>query len=82
MKKNKNEIIGFVDGFDVIITNKSELMIKHFQQLQCDIIFGWEASNNNLLCYLLSFILFKHAKNLRRNDFPNSGVYIGYVEEL
>lgn len=74
-----NEIICFCDGFDVIVTNDSDKMITFFTKQHCDILFGWEASNNNYLIYLFSPLFFKNAWDLSRYQRPNSGVYIGYV---
>ena len=74
-----NEIIVFCDGFDVIVNKDSEEMIDFFKKQNKDIFFGWEASNYNLLMYCLSLIAFKNQHLLKREDIPNTGVYIGYV---
>ena len=77
-----NEIIAFCDGFDVIIANHANNLIKIFKSLNCDIIFGKENSNHNTIVHYLSKICFKYYYLLDRSNIPNSGVYVGYAGKI
>ena len=74
-----DEIVVFCDGFDVIVNKDSGELINFFRNQNKDILFGWEASNYTTLMYTLSLIAFKNQHLLKREDIPNTGVYVGYV---
>ena len=76
----KDDIICFIDGYDVIaIRNLTELK-KNFEEIQqrenCKIITGHDKSS--FKNSIIQPFLFKQCKNL----YLNSGSYIGYVKDI
>ena len=73
-----NDIICFIDGFDVVVNSNMENILTNFYNFKCDLLFSTE-----LTCYPNSFL--KQMNNLYRFHnsnvkyrYLNSGGYIGY----
>lgn len=73
---NNDDIICFIDAYDVLCCNNSDTIINTFKQAECDLLISGEMN-----CYPNSFIS-NYEKcldyNLYKHQFINSGVYIGY----
>jgi hypothetical protein len=76
-----NDIVCFVDGYDVICTRDLNELSNVFQQIKkkqnCKVIVGYERNLNNFHKYIIQ-PFFGKCKNMPLN----SGTYIGYVEDL
>jgi len=75
-----NEIVCFVDGYDVFINSKTDEIIEKFLSYECDILFGTE-----LNCYPENESLKKKMDQipcLSKYRYINSGGYMGYASAI
>jgi hypothetical protein len=75
-----NEIICFVDGYDLFVNSKTDEIIDKFLKYKCDLLFGAE-----LNCYPENETLKKTMdaiKCLTKYRYVNSGGYIGYASAI
>ncbi len=81
-KYDSNEIICFVDGFDVICTRDLNELTNEFIKIKerekCKIITGYDYVPNNIIKTITSLYFTKTTDNL----VLNSGTYIGYVKDI
>ncbi len=79
---NPDDIVCFVDGYDVICIRDLKELKKVFEEVvlreKCKIIVGKDADNYNYLQSLLLSITFGTCKNQNLN----AGTYIGYAKNL
>ena len=78
---NEEDIVCFVDGYDVICTRDlrqfSSVFLKMCQEHKCKIIVGYERHINDIFKYVAS-LYFGKCKNMPLN----SGTYVGYSKDL
>lgn len=72
-----NEIIFFVDGYDVFINDNTETIIERFKGFDVDVLFAAEKN-----CWPSKEMEAFFPKSNTDYNFLNSGVYIGYVKGL
>ena len=75
-----NEIICFVDGYDLFVNSKTDEIINKFLSYKCDLLFGAE-----LNCFPENETLKKKMeaiKCLTKYRYVNSGGYIGYASAI
>lgn len=68
-----NDIVLFVDGYDVFINDELETIVERFKGFSCDVLFAAEKTcwpNNGLASFFKSETEYKYL---------NSGCYIGYA---
>lgn len=77
---NVNDIVCFVDGYDVICVRNLQYLKDEFiaikKKTNCKIIVGYD--NHNLITKIPSLLYFSTCKNL----LVNAGTYIGYVKDV
>ncbi|MFE3548221.1 hypothetical protein ACFXN2_06085 [Streptomyces kronopolitis] len=71
------DIVLFVDGYDVLLTQSLEQMLKRFARFQADVVFGAER-----ICWPDQQIAPRFAETASGYRFLNSGVYMGYAFAL
>ena len=72
-----HDIVMFVDGYDVIINDSQEELIKRFKQFGADVVFGAEPP-----CWPDDSIAEQFPKVHTRNRFLNSGGFIGRADVI
>jgi hypothetical protein len=75
-----NDIVCFVDGYDVFINSKNDEIIDKFLKYECDLLFGTE-----LNCYPENESLKKKIDQipcLTKYRYINSGGYMGYASSI
>ena len=81
-KLPKDDIVCFIDGYDVLCVRDLNEMKKIFLEKRnktgCEIIIGINDFNNNYIYNLAAYIYFGKCNN----SYINAGVYIGYAKEL
>ena len=70
-----NDLVCFIDAYDVLINTDYNEIIKKFMEYDCDLLFGAE-----LNCYPNKYKkeLDEINKSINNYKYPNSGGYIGY----
>lgn len=80
-KLDPNELVVFIDAYDVIILQDANVIESRFKNIQSQtnakMIIGWERAKSNLI-EGLSHMIFGTCKGKRLN----SGTYIGYCKDL
>jgi len=81
-KLPKDDIVCFIDGYDVLCVRDLNEMKKIFLEKRnktgCEIIIGINDFNNNYIYNLAAYIYFGKCNN----SYINAGAYIGYVNDL
>ena len=78
-KLKDDDIVLFIDAYDVFINNNSRNLTEVFKQFNKPILFSSEFTNpNHSNIFVLEHIVFKKCKN----TIINSGCYMGYVHAL
>lgn len=75
----EDDIVCFVDAYDVIVNTDMDTMLKTFTDSKCEILFGGET---NLDPPVLKEHLDKYPESPTIFRFINTGVYIGYVRAI
>jgi hypothetical protein len=75
-KHSDNDIICFIDAYDVLINQNLDYLLKNFNYYNCDLLIGAE-----LGCYPDKYKDCYHFIN-SKNKYVNSGGYIGYKYAL
>lgn len=79
---SENDIVCFIDGYDVICTNNlnklKDVFIKIKNEKNCKIIVGHDKIQNNFLFKFFHNIFFGKCNNIS----INSGTYIGYSKDI
>jgi len=73
---NSDDIVLFVDGYDVIFNDSLDTIVSRFKEFKCDILIGAER-----VCWpdkSLSSLFTSHTDY----KYPNSGLYIGYAGKI
>ena len=82
LKLPKDDIVCFVDGYDVVcvkdLNNIIDCFIKIKTREKCKIIVGYDNNSNHIIQKISSFVFTKNINNI----VINSGTYIGNVEDL
>ena len=77
-KLNDNDIVCFIDAYDVLCNGSHEELLLKFKQYNCHILFGAEIG-----CFPEFYRNdYPSTNNLTTYDYLNSGGYIGYVHAL
>jgi hypothetical protein len=74
---DSNDIVCFVDAYDVIVNSDLETIEKVFKVAKCDILFGAEQQLDPPV-----FSIDSYPQSPTPFRFLNSGVYIGYVHAI
>lgn len=81
-KLNKNDIVCFIDGFDVICVNNINNIINKFNNIKkrekCKIVVGFDNVPNKLI-YFINSLYFSNKINA---TIINAGTYIGMVGDI
>lgn len=72
-----NEIVMFVDGFDVIICGQKRKILKKFLDMNVPFLMSAERS-----CYPLKELADMYPESPTQNKYINTGSFIGYVKNL
>jgi len=78
----EDELICFIDAYDVLFTSDTDSILSTFLNLNCDILFSSELicyPNNNLESYNK---IYKNCKCLTNYIYLNSGGFIGYKKDV
>ena len=82
LKLNKNDIVCFIDGFDVVCVNNINNIITKFNDIinreKCKIITGFDNVPNKFI-RLINSIYFSNKVNTK---IINAGTYIGTVDDI
>jgi hypothetical protein len=86
-KINKNDIVCFVDGYDVVCTRNLNELINEFNKLRdkynCRIIVSeHKIINKNYIYELFENTMYTLYFGTCNNKFLNSGTYMGYAHDL
>lgn len=73
----EDEIVMFVDGFDVLLMADRETIIKKFKNMQVPLVISAERA-----CYPLKELAEQYPSSPTPFKYINSGSYIGYVKHL
>ena len=80
---DENDIVCFVDGFDVICIRNLNKLINVFLKIKeregCTIVAGYDNIKNNLFRSIIASLYFTKKLN---SKVINSGTYIGYVKDI
>jgi hypothetical protein len=78
IKSHKDEdIIGFIDAYDVITNQNEEYILEKFHSYNCDLLLGGE-----LNCFPSKYQEFYPKNSISNYKYVNSGGYIGYKKAL
>jgi len=81
-KLNDNELVLFIDAYDVLLNSDYEEIIKKFKNLNCDILLSAEL-NCHPRFLKKNYIKICSANMLKvKNKYINSGGYMGYVKHI
>lgn len=76
-----NELVVFIDAYDVVVLQDAEVIEKRFHELQgkteAKLIVGWERAKSPLI-EGLSLLIFRKCKGTRLN----MGTYMGYCKDI
>jgi len=85
-KINDNDIVCFIDGYDVICTRNLNELKNEFIRLKeknnCRIIISENKTNKNNISYIFMKLVFYLYFDRCNNINLNAGTYIGYVKDL
>lgn len=76
-KNDKDKIILFTDGYDVIFINDLEYIVQKFKNFEARILFSAEP-----YCWPDKNLASKYPEVKDGNRYLNSGLYMGYVPEI
>ncbi len=78
---NNNEIVMFVDGFDSVIVNDSDVILNKFKRLNQPLLISTDIQIHpfkNIFAYYYYWKIYPKCKDV----YLNSGMYMGYVYAL